>query len=1448
MNIVRSVDGSVLNIWEIKDCFKGDLNCVLCSSKCVYKNGHFRHLLDSDEQNSKCEKGLQLLSQKIWLNQHILKLPCECTCVHCGNQWSQSWQTDLIKKSDYRYDNSIILDIALFSASNKDFVENSDMIAFISFSPLISFSSITTLKGIQQFYIDKSATVIQLKALTCVVCNPLNPLNDLNHLNHLNDLKNGHITLKSEAVNMTITARTAKKTSTLTAKTVLKKTLKASTDVLKETIFQAYDWHTIDEMIDDITDDSVESVDSVEDDDKSVEDHRSAEYVTRIFCITPLGVNTTIRVTGFTPFFWIELPRNWQRHWTPVFISALKESLPKHMREEMMTSKPDTMVRDKFKFRDYQWNKTCPFMLLRFTSDRAMQKVYWKLKKPMLFSLGGLRNHTFPIYEKNISPVLRLIHLRNLKPSGWIRVGSSATIDLASTASTSEHDQNISVKWTDIHPADNSPMTNGIGPLKIASFDIEADSSHGDFPIAKKDYFKLAMNIQEEHSRCRNSKISVTPAKIEEWINVAFREYRLDKGCDYSIEIKSSIQTIILKQLSINKIKLFAVLEEVSLECFRILSKAKINSVKEIVNALREYFNKMLPAVKGDKVIQIGTVLYRYGQEKKTIHRHIITLGGCDAIPGVEVVACQSVKQLFVEWVKFMRRVQPNIITGYNIFGFDFKFMWECAEEYDCVDVLKSLGPLKNIATKLGEKELFSAALGHNFLYYFEMPGIITIDLMKVIQRDHNLSSYKLDNVSTDFINGAITRIDYVTDLSVTLYTKTTFSLHIGQYLLIYKSSIVGKEFVSDKCKITSINENESITITINETSKDDNDEFQRLPENPKYHFWSVGKDDVSPQDIFSLQRGTDSDRAIVAKYCVQDCELCLNLMQKLEIITNNIGMSNVCLVPLSYLYMRGQMIKTLSLVSSECHKENYLIPELPKPALDVKESYEGAEVLEPTPGIYLDDPISVLDYGSLYPSSMIGTNISHDTIIKDPRYLGDEGGRRLTELGLKYDDVTYDNYYNKLVGKTWKKIISASEPTVTCRYIQPSTISETSDIIDDTKRGILPKILMKLLSARKATKRLIENEKDPFRRSVLDGLQSAYKITANSLYGGVGAAVSALYYKDIAASTTAVGRAHLHLAKSYVYEVFPSAEVVYGDTDSIFVNFHPTSESGEKLTGNAAIMKSIEMSQAVEHGIQTKLKNPHKLEYEKTFYPFILLRKKGYIGNKYEFNTDHYKQTSMGVVTKRRDNAPIVKYVYDGIITLIINERDIEASISFLKDTINKIMNGEFPMSYFIITKNLRSEYAVPQQIVHKVLADRMAARDPGNKPQSNDRIPYAYVRTKTVPKLQGDRVEHPDFIKQKNLTLDYLFYITNQIQKPVCQVYALALESLRPHGYNLPENYFEKLTTEYEQVGKTNIREKIMDKKMDEVYKVLFKRRVDVEEGRRFGQSLVSDYFRKK
>ena len=77
----------------------------------------------------------------------------------------------------------------------------------------------------------------------------------------------------------------------------------------------------------------------------------------------------------------------------------------------------------------------------------------------------------------------------------------------------------------------------------------------------------------------------------------------------------------------------------------------------------------------------------------------------------------------------------------------------------------------------------------------------------------------------------------------------------------------------------------------------------------------------------------------------------------------------------------------------------------------------------------------------------------------------------------------------------------------------------------------------------------------------------------------------------------------------------------------------------------------TIELAQEVGCVATKKLKPPHDLEYEKTFYPFALFAKKRYVGMMYEFDPNKCKRKSMGIVLKRRDNAPIVKHVFGNVI-----------------------------------------------------------------------------------------------------------------------------------------------------------------------------------------------------
>ncbi len=331
-------------------------------------------------------------------------------------------------------------------------------------------------------------------------------------------------------------------------------------------------------------------------------------------------------------------------------------------------------------------------------------------------------------------------------------------------------------------------------------------------------------------------------------------------------------------------------------------------------------------------------------------------------------------------------------------------------------------------------------------------------------------------------------------------------------------------------------------------------------------------------------------------------------------------------------------------------------------------------------------------------------------------------------------------------------------------------------------RHGILPEILTELLNKRKETNARLEREKDAFLKAILNALQLAFKVTANSLYGQTGAPTSPIFFVQIAASTTAIGRERLHFAKKVVEEGFPGSEVIYGDTDSIFINFHIKDSEQNEKTDKDALIKTIILCKRAAQLINSQVPKPQRIVYEKTLHPFILVAKKKYVGLLYGDDPVKCYLKSMGIVLKRRDNAPIVKIVVGGIIDYILKNRDIDRAVEYTREVLRKLMDGKYPIDKFIISKTLKARYKKPSTIAHKVLADRMADRDPGNKPQINDRIPFVYKvtdigRKKKKDILQGDLIEHPDYVIKNNLKIDYLYYLEHQIINPATQVLELMM-----------------------------------------------------------------------
>ena len=1008
------------------------------------------------------------------------------------------------------------------------------------------------------------------------------------------------------------------------------------------------------------------------------------------------------------------------------------------------------------------------------------------------------------VYEANIDPVLRFFHIRDCSPAGWLRVtdweyaeGRDAKTAISATAD-----------YDSVYPAKDA----GMAPYLIGSWDIECTSSHGDFPLASKTWRKP---IRELYETGIPNTVSELCSILAEAINGT------SKVLSTVYLKKSSIGTMLGETLYL-MLEGKGVLESVG-KALTNLKNATKETREKAMSALDKALTTGLPRVAGDEIIQIGTVLYKHGA---AVSKHIWVLGTCDAAhvkpPGADVpigvYQCSSEAAMLKSWFNWIGKTQPDVLIGYNIFGFDSKYIWDrimevCTPEEQKL-VAAPLSYLRSRPPRLEEKFLSSSAMGDNTMYFMGSPGRLQIDLLPYVRRNANLDSYTLDNVSATFmsgsVNGALKPVDGAAD-TFKFGTKSTKGIVVGRYITLMDAE---NDRVVDRCAVVGV-EAKALVVLI-EGGAAALAEHGAAPVR-----WAQVKDDVSPKDIFRLHRGSAIDRATIARYCIQDCDLVMELFIKLEVLNNSVAMAQVCSVPVSYIFTRGQGIKIESLIFNECRKVDQLIEVMPsqgresvEPELketdsddtddEVEDSYEGAIVLEPHTGIYLDDPVTADDFASLYPSSIISENISHDTLIWVKDYDNDGNFVCLREGSERYDNLpgaTYVNIEFDILrvdpADTRKHPVKIRDGKRVARYVQqadPYRVAAGEKVVG--KQGTIPRILEMLLGNRKKVRKLAESEPDEFRRALLDAQQLAYKLTANSLYGQLGSGTFKIRRQVLAASTTAYGRKQLMFAKAVIEKVYGGGadprcdvECVYGDTDSIFLRFRPKDPlTGERLSGAAALKAAKDLT--VESGklVTSCLKPPHDFEFDKIFKSFILLSKKRYVGEMSEdgLEDDDFHRKSMGIVMKRRDNAPIVKYVYGGAIDRILGTNNVaegvRAAAEFVTGATRDILAGKFPLSKLTITKSLRAEYKDPTRIAHKVLADRIGERDPGNKPSTSDRIPYVYIShgAGPAPKLQGDRIELPSYIKEKGLRPDYAFYVTNQIAKPVSQVFGLAVYAL--------------------------------------------------------------------
>jgi hypothetical protein len=263
----------------------------------------------------------------------------------------------------------------------------------------------------------------------------------------------------------------------------------------------------------------------------------------------------------------------------------------------------------------------------------------------------------------------------------------------------------------------------------------------------------------------------------------------------------------------------------------------------------------------------------------------------------------------------------------------------------------------------------------------------------------------------------------------------------------------------------------------------------------------------------------------------------------------------------------------------------------------------------------------------------------------------------------------------------------------------------------------------------------------------------------------------------------------------------------MYGDTDSLFIEFNPRDPtSGQPLQGREAREATIHLTEEAGKLVSQALKAPHDFEFDKVYHPFMIFAKKRYVGKLYDANPDDSYLMTMGMSIKRRDYAPILKVIFKKAIDAVMDRNDVGEALAHVRDGALSLVENRVKMALLILSNSLKSDYADPTSIAHRVLADRMTARDPGTAPSVGDRVDYVYIKVPNA-KLKGDRIENPTYIKENGLVIDSAYYIEKQLMNPISQFFGVLLERMPGFHQRLLPSTYDEMTMEKQ----TATREKI-------------------------------------
>ena len=302
--------------------------------------------------------------------------------------------------------------------------------------------------------------------------------------------------------------------------------------------------------------------------------------------------------------------------------------------------------------------------------------------------------------------------------------------------------------------------------------------------------------------------------------------------------------------------------------------------------------------------------------------------------------------------------------------------------------------------------------------------------------------------------------------------------------------------------------------------------------------------------------------------------------------------------------FTRGTQLKVESVLMRVARAAGFLLLSASHAQVRAQPALECLPlVMEPESG-FSWDPVLVLDFKGMYPSLIFAHNISFDTCLGRAGRAGEEGGLPTCRLGVRE--------------RPWP-VGSAAAAAALAEALEPALGHAAADsavrllpsgamfLAQGVRQGLMPIMLEWAIRLRAEAKRAMRAA-TPAAALRLDQRQFALKYFANVTYGYAGASFSGrMPCAEIADAIVACGRRALEEAADFIEATAPGAKVIYGDTDSLFVQLRGTS-----------LEEAFQVGRRLCDQISSWHPTPVELEFEKVYYPCLCMTKKRYGGMAY--------------------------------------------------------------------------------------------------------------------------------------------------------------------------------------------------------------------------------------